>query len=62
LSEVGGGLDLVGGGGFGLLEVGGGLGLVADGGSVVDVGACCAREAPRMPIAGDDASVTPRGG
>ena len=77
LSEVGGGLGLAGGGGFALLEAAGGLGLMGGGrfsfsevdgglgldrGSVVDVGACCATDVPRMPIAGDDASVTPRGG
>jgi hypothetical protein len=60
LLEVGGGLGLMGGGGFALSEVDGGLGL--DRGAVVDAGACCATDAPRMPIAGDDASVTPRGG
>jgi hypothetical protein len=60
--EAGGGLGLVAGGGFGFFEVGGGLGLVADGGSVVGVGACCAKEVPSMPIAGDDALVTPCGG
>ena len=48
--------------GLGFFEVGGGLGLMADGGWLVDGGACCAREVPSLPMAGDDASVTPRGG
>jgi hypothetical protein len=77
LLEVGGGLGLAGGGGFALLEVGGGLGLMGGGGValsevdgglgldrglVVDGGADSATEVPRTPMAGDDASVTPRGG
>lgn len=72
--EVGGGSGLLGwgglvgrsglgvfevGGGLGLFEVGGRLGSGADGGSVVGVGACCAKEVPSTPIAGDDASVMP---
>src|SRR5829696_4545432 len=56
-------LGLVAGGGLGLSEVGGGLGfLVAGGGSVVGVGACCAKEVPNTPIAGNDASATSCGG
>jgi hypothetical protein len=62
LFEVGGGVGLVGGGGLGFFEVGGDLGLTADGRWLVDGGACCAKEIPSLPMAGDDASVTPCGG
>jgi hypothetical protein len=74
LFEVGGGLGLVDwgglvgrsglaflavGGGLGLFEAGRGLGAGADSGFVVGVGACCAKEVPSTPIAGEDASVMP---
>jgi hypothetical protein len=49
-------------GGLALFEAGGGLGSGADSGSVGGVGACCAKEVPSTPIAGDDASVMPRRG
>jgi hypothetical protein len=62
LLEVGGGLRSGAGGGLGLFEVGGGLGLAAGGGSAVGVGACCAKEPPSTPIAGDDALVISCGG
>ena len=64
LGLVGGvGLGLVEpGGGLGFFEVGAGLGLMADGGWLVDVAACCAGEVASLPMAGDDASVTPCGG
>jgi hypothetical protein len=58
--EVGGGMGSVEGGGLGFFEVG--AGLMADGGWLVDVAACCAGEVASLPMAGDDASVTPCGG
>ena len=57
LFEVDGGLRSGAGGGLGLFEVGGGWGLAAGGGSAVGVGACCAKESPSTPIAGDDAAL-----
>ena len=55
LLEVDGGLRSGAGGGLGLFEVGGG-------GSAVGVGACCVKEPPSTPIAGDDALVISCGG
>jgi hypothetical protein len=62
LLEVDGGLRSGAGGGLGWFEVGGGLGLAAGDGSAVGGGACCVKEPPSTPIAGDDALVTSCGG